>query len=111
MVYVTTPDEPFARAIAESVVGQRLAACANILPGMQSIYWWNGAVESARESILILKTRQDLVDSLSDAIKSMHPYECPCIVALPIIGGNESFLEWILSETSPVQEPSRIPSE
>jgi periplasmic divalent cation tolerance protein len=98
-VYVTAPSEAEALRLAESVVGERLAACANILPGMASVYWWDGTIHRDNEASLVLKTRLDLVDRLTMRLRELHPYDCPCIVALPIVQGNPDFLAWIVKET------------
>ena len=100
VVYVTTATDAEARAIAASVVNERLAACANILPPIRSIYWWQGAVEESVEVALLLKTRADLVPALSQRVRALHSYACPCIVALPVVGGNAAYLAWISSETT-----------
>jgi len=99
-VYVTTENEEQAMTIARAVVGERLAACGNILPGMRSVYWWDGALLEAAEAVLILKTRRDLFDTLAERIRELHSYDCPCIVALPIAAGSAAYLEWISAETS-----------
>lgn len=99
-IYMTCASREEAEAIGEMLVKRRLAACANILPGMRSIYWWRGRVERGGETVLIAKTRDDLVDSLTMAVKDAHGYEVPCVVALPITGGNGDFLEWIRAETA-----------
>ncbi|MEZ7196399.1 divalent-cation tolerance protein CutA [Pseudodesulfovibrio karagichevae] len=98
-IYMTCASLEEAGAIGEMLVERRLAACANILPGMRSIYWWRGKVERAEEAVLIAKTRDDLVEPLTEAVKAAHGYEVPCVVALPITGGNPDFLAWIRSET------------
>jgi periplasmic divalent cation tolerance protein len=99
-LYVTasTPEE--AERLAKALVGERLAACANILGPMQSFYWWDGAIQSGREVALVLKTRSTLVDAATRRIKALHSYDCPCVVALDIQGGNADYLKWIVSETS-----------
>ena len=83
-IYITCESDDQARAIGRSMVEERLAACANILPGMESVYWWQGKIETGRETVLILKSTSDLVPSLSERVKELHGYEVPCIVALPI---------------------------
>jgi periplasmic divalent cation tolerance protein len=98
-VYVTAPDEPTAAKLAETIVRRRLAACANILSGMRSVYWWDGQLDHADEVVLIFKTRADRVDRLTKAVVEEHPYECPCVAVLPITGGNAEFLKWIAAET------------
>ncbi len=99
LIYITAGSMDEARAIAKGLVSNRLAACANIIDNMNSLYWWNGEVQDDREVILIAKTVESLVPELIDKVKSMHSYECPCIVSLPIIDGNPAFLEWIAKET------------
>ncbi|BDQ32826.1 divalent-cation tolerance protein CutA [Pseudodesulfovibrio portus] len=99
-VYITCESPRQAEEIGAALVEQRLAACANILPGMRSVYRWQGKVERAEETVLIAKTRDDLVARLTDAVKSMHSYEVPCVVAVPITGGNPDFLDWIRTEAS-----------
>jgi periplasmic divalent cation tolerance protein len=100
LVYVTTADVAEARKLAGSVVRRRLAACANILSEMESLYWWNGAIETAKEAVLILKTRKSLAPVLTDVIKAEHSYKTPCVVVVPIAGGNHDFLRWLGDETS-----------
>jgi len=99
LVYITAPNRDEARAIAHDLVSNRLAACANIIDHMNSLYWWNGEIQDDQEVILILKTRESLIPDLIDKVRSIHSYECPCIVTIPITGGNPSFLEWITRET------------
>jgi periplasmic divalent cation tolerance protein len=99
-VYVTSADEEEAARIARSAVESRLAACANILGGIRSIYRWEGRLEDGKETALILKTRRSQLDALTARIKAEHSYKCPCIVAWPIAGGNPAFLEWVKAQTS-----------
>jgi periplasmic divalent cation tolerance protein len=99
-VYMTaaTPEE--ARRIGRALVEERLAACVNIIPGMTSFYRWQGNVDEGRETVLIAKTRQALVERLTARVKALHSYAVPCVVALPILGGNPDFLQWIGEETT-----------
>jgi periplasmic divalent cation tolerance protein len=99
LVYVTAASNDEARAIAKTIVSERLAACANILGSMESVYWWDGAVQSEPEVNFILKTKTELLEPLIARIKALHSYECPCVVALPIAAGNTEFLNWIDKET------------
>lgn len=98
-VYMTCASLDEAEAIGTMLVKQRLAACANILPGMRSVYWWRGRMERAEETVLVAKTRTDLVEALTEAVKAAHGYEVPCVIALPVTGGNPDFLRWIEDET------------
>ena len=99
LVYMTAPHRDEALRIGRILVEERLAACINVLDGMQSIYWWEGAVEEAREAVLIAKTRADRVEALTARVKALHPYSCPCVVALPLAGGNGDYLDWLASES------------
>jgi periplasmic divalent cation tolerance protein len=100
LVYVTAPSMEEAERLARLAVESRLAACANILPGMRSLYWWKGALETAEECVLLLKTTDADVAALTEALARAHSYECPCVVALPITSGNPGFLRWIEDETA-----------
>jgi periplasmic divalent cation tolerance protein len=102
MVYITTPDLDVARRIARALVEERLAACANILPGMESFYRWEGAVLNDQEVVLIAKTRSALLVPLTERVIALHPYEVPCVVALPVNQGHEPFLRWIDAATGAV---------
>jgi periplasmic divalent cation tolerance protein len=95
MIYITAPDPEAALRIGRALVERRLAACANVIPGMRSVYRWKGAVEEAGEAVLLAKTTADRVEDLIRAVKELHPYECPCVVVLPIEGGFAPFLAWI----------------
>ena len=95
LIYVTAPSREEAEKIAETVVIERLAACANILDGVTSIFHWEGRLCRENEAILILKTTEKMTAALTARIKELHSYECPCIVVLPIEGGNQAFLEWL----------------
>ncbi len=98
-IYITAASRDEALTIGRAVVKARLAACANVFPGVTSVYWWEGSCQEDSEAALILKTRRDLVDQLVAKVKELHSYECPCVVALPIAGGNKDFLDWISKET------------
>lgn len=98
-VYVTAGNRAQALALARTLVEERLAACANIVEGVTSVYWWKDKVETAAEAAVILKSRQSLLDALCARAAELHDYECPCIVAFPIAGGHAAFLDWIAAET------------
>ena len=98
LVYISTKDNAEARKIGKALVKARLAACVNIIDGMNSLYWWEGKIQDDREAILIAKTRQSLVKKLIKKVKSLHSYSCPCIIALPILGGNQQYLDWLVKE-------------
>lgn len=95
LLYSTCSTEAEAAAIARALVEQKLAACANILPGMRSVYRWEGKLEEAQEVVLIAKTTGAALQAAIDTIKQLHSYECPCITALPITTGHPDYLRWI----------------
>jgi len=101
LVYVTAPTQAEAESLARLAVEGRLAACANILPGMRSLYWWQGKLEQADEAVLLLKTTRELAPALTEALTRAHSYDCPCVVAVDIDSGNPDFLRWIADETAP----------
>jgi periplasmic divalent cation tolerance protein len=100
LVYMTAASKDEALAIGTALVEQRLAACANVIDGMISVYRWEGKVQHDAEAVLIAKTREELVPALTEKVKALHSYTCPCVVALPITGGNGAFLDWIAAETT-----------
>jgi len=100
LVYVTVGSEAEAERIARGILELKLAACANILPGMRSLYWWQGKLESAAETVLLLKTTSELADRATAEIERLHSYDVPCVVTLPVTGGNPDFLRWIEAETT-----------
>ncbi len=95
MVLVTASSMEEAQRIARAIVSERLAACVNIVPGIKSIYRWKGNVEEGSEVLMIIKTRVDVFEKLRDKIKELHSYEVPEIIALQIVDGLSSYLEWI----------------
>jgi periplasmic divalent cation tolerance protein len=99
IVITNCPDEETANAIALAVVEEQLAACVNILPRVQSIYRWQGSVESAAEIPLLIKATTRNYPALEARIKSLHPYEVPEIIALPIARGLPAYLNWVAAET------------
>jgi periplasmic divalent cation tolerance protein len=100
LCFVSLGPREDARAIARILVEERLAAAVNVLPGMRSIYRWQGAIEGATEALLIAKTRTALVPRLTARVIALHSYECPSVVAVPICGGNPDYLTWIEAQTT-----------
>lgn len=100
LLYVTVGSADEATEIGKALVEERLVACVNILTPTQSIYRWQGEIQMDTECVMIAKTRDDLVDSATARIRALHSYDVPCVVALPIDGGNPAFLNWIVEETS-----------
>ncbi len=97
----TVPDRKTAERIAERLVGQRLAACVNILPGLTSVYRWQGEVQRDNELLLVIKTQRACFNALEAAVHRLHPYELPEIVAVPIVTGSRRYLAWITENTGP----------
>jgi periplasmic divalent cation tolerance protein len=100
VVFVTTSGEEEAEKIAGLLLEQRKAACVSVIPRVSSRFWWEGKLDSAQESLLIIKSRADLVAEITDIVKKAHSYTVPEIVALPIVGGNKDYLDWVDQETS-----------
>ncbi len=94
-VYVTAADEAQAAELASALLGRGLIACANLLPGMRSLYLWKGEVQDEPEVAMLLKTRQDRLEELIAALEDVHPYAVPCVVAWPIEAGSEAYLAWV----------------
>jgi len=99
-VYMTAKDKEEARSIGKVLVTEKLAACVNIFDGMNSLYFWNEQLKDDTEAVLIAKTTEERVAKLIERVKALHSYDCPCIVVLPLVGGNEEFLEWVRKATS-----------
>ena len=99
-VYTTFPSVVEAEKAGSALVGARLAACVNILPGMVSIYRWQGAVERAEEAVMIVKTRASLAESVRASVRATHPYDTPAIVVLPVESVDERYFAWILAATA-----------
>lgn len=95
LIYSTCPDRACAERIGRALVDERLCACANIVPGMHAIYRWRGAVETADEVVLLLKTLRRLEPAVTARLRGLHPYQEPCAVALPITGGSAGYLAWL----------------
>ncbi len=99
-VYVTTSDLEEAKKIGRRLLENRLAACVNIIKSVESMFWWEGRVQEATETVLIAKSTRQRLPELIASVKKDHSYECPCIVALDIEAGNPDFLKWIADETT-----------
>ena len=98
IVLTTCESSQDAQTIAETLVEKRLAACVNILPGLKSVYRWQGKVENAAELLLLIKTRRGLFEQLSAELARIHPYEVPEVIALPLIDGAPAYLGWLEKE-------------
>ncbi|HWG79414.1 MAG TPA: divalent-cation tolerance protein CutA [Stellaceae bacterium] len=108
-VYATAGDAAEALRIGRAVVEERLAACANVLGGMRSVYWWQGAVQEGVEAVLVLKTTDDRLGALIARVRELHSYDCPCIEALPVTGGYQGFLDWVAGQTHDSHAPGAAP--
>ncbi len=100
VIYITTGTDEEAQKVAEELLKQRKAACVSILPGVSSIFWWQDKLDSAEEILLIVKTKASLVDEIVRLVTEIHSYDVPEIIALPIVGGNRDYLEWIGKEVT-----------
>ena len=99
VVLVTAPSAEAAAGIARALVEERLAACGNVVPGLRSIYRWEGKVHDDAEALLVLKTTRSRFPALRDRVLALHPYEVPEVLALPVEAGNEKYLAWVRAET------------
>ena len=97
-VFTTTEKKEDAEKIAKTLVEKRLAGCVQIVGPIESTYWWKGNVETAEEWLLFIKTRKNLYEELEKAVKEIHPYETPEIIAMPIVTGSKDYLEWLRNE-------------
>lgn len=100
-VMTTVDSEDTAAQIAKTVVERRLAACVQVLGPISSTYWWEGAVETSTEWLCLIKTRQELYLQVESAIREVHPYDVPEILAVPVVAGNPAYVEWLQQEAQP----------
>jgi periplasmic divalent cation tolerance protein len=101
LVYTTFPSIVEAEGAGRALVERRLCACVNILPGMVSHYWWQGAVERGEEVVMIIKTRASLAEQVGTAVKEMHSYTTPAILVIPLESIDKNYLQWLMAETEP----------
>jgi len=102
VVFITAPSKEVGQQIATALLEQKLAACVNIIPSILSLYRWEGKLNQDEEVLLVVKTRSEVfADGLVPAVRAVHPYDLPEIIALPILQGLVSYLDWIEAETSP----------
>ncbi len=101
MVYITTPDKPTAKNLGHKILQKRLAACANIVDGMESMYWWEGKITEDKECILLVKTHYSNMKQLTKLVEKYHPYDCPCIISYTITEdeGSEGYRNWLFKES------------
>lgn len=106
---ITAPEGDKAAGLARMLVEERHAACVNIVPAIQSIYWWQGKLEHSAESLLIVKTDKVKVSALIKAVKRAHPYSVPEVISLRIKEGNRDYLKWIAESLGTSVKKQRIP--
>jgi len=99
LIYTTWPSAVEAEAAGRAIVADGLAATVNIMPGVVSIYRWQGEIERAEEVVMIFKTREELAEPVTQAVRARHPYDTPGVLVLPVIGGDPDYLDWIDAET------------
>jgi periplasmic divalent cation tolerance protein len=104
LIYTTYPSRAEAERVGRALVEQRLCACVNILPGIVSLYWWQGAIERAAEAVMIIKTRTALVERVRVAVKEAHSYTTPAFLVLPVESADKAYLDWLLAETEPSEK-------
>ena len=98
VLLITASNSEEAHKIAEVLLRQRKAACVNIIPSVSSLFWWQDKINSTQERLLIVKTKASLLTEIIGLVKEVHSYDVPEIIALPIVGGNQDYLEWIDEE-------------
>ena len=98
-VVVTAADADWLAGFTRTLVEERLAACGHVIPAIRSVYWWKGAVHDEAEARVGLHTRRALVPAVVVRTAELHPYDVPCVIALPLVGGNPAYLEWLAAET------------
>lgn len=109
-VFVTAPDAEVARSLARALVAERLAACVNVVPGVCSIYRWEGEVQEDDEVLLVIKTREDRLAALSARVTDLHPYDLPEVLALPVVGGSAGYLDWVSAEAAEATDAKGVAS-
>jgi periplasmic divalent cation tolerance protein len=101
VAFITAPDADTATRLARTLVEERLAACVNVVPGIRSVYRWQGALHEEDETLLIVKTRAERAAALEARVRALHPYEVPEVLRLAAAGGSAPYLHWVLEETAP----------
>lgn len=99
VVFVTVSSKEEAQKITQGLLQEKLVACGNSIEGVESHFWWQGTIDQAKETLLIFKTRKALFPKVVRKVKSLHSYEVPEIIALPVVGGNKQYLDWIDEST------------
>ncbi len=100
VLFITTANTEEAQQISKVLLEQRKAACVNIIPNIDSLFWWEGKLDSERENLLVVKTKASLLPEIINLVKKVHSHAVPEIIAMPIVGGNQDYLEWIEKSVS-----------
>lgn len=103
VVFITAP-EGEAPGLARALVGERLAACVNLIPGVTSVYRWESQIQEDSETLLVAKTTEEGVEPLTRRVRELHSYEVPEVVVLPVVGGLAQYLDWVRGECAPAEE-------
>jgi periplasmic divalent cation tolerance protein len=99
ILYMTASSELEARSIGHSLLKERLVACINIIPSIQSLYWWNDEIQDDTETAFYAKTTDDKVEKIITRVGELHSYDTPCVVSMPLENGHPDFLKWVVAET------------
>ncbi len=99
VVYITAPNQEEAQSLAQALVKEKLAACVNIIPGIQSVYQWDNAIQTDQELLLICKSRTERFEALSKRVQTLHSYDVPEIISIPLQNGSEPYLNWVRDNT------------
>ena len=99
VVYITAPNQEEAQSLAQALVKEKLAACVNIIPGIQSVYQWDNAIQTDQELLLICKSRTERFEALSKRVQALHSYDVPEIISIPLQNGSEPYLNWVRDNT------------
>jgi len=108
LIFITATTNEEAKKIANRLLDQKKAACVNIIPKIDSCFWWQGKKESAKEVLLIVKSTASLLNNVIKLVKEMHTYELPEVIAIPIVGGNRDYLNWIREVTAVPESASSM---
>src|SRR5689334_9777365 len=100
VIFVTAKDKKEAGRIARGLLEERLVACANILDGVESLFWWQGKIDEAKETLIVLKTKRSLFKKVAARVKVLHSYDTPEVIALPVVEGSTEYLKWIDASVS-----------
>jgi len=101
IVLSTLPADDRAAPLARALVEERLCACVNLIPGLTSVFRWQGALDQADETLAVIKTTRDRLDALTARLTALHPYDLPEVIAVPLAGGHPPYLAWVAAETRP----------